>query len=76
MKTTLNFPDSLIFEAKVRAAREHTTLTGLIVEGLKMRLKRSDITRELPVSSSDGGLKNGYTWEGIRRGRDGNELYR
>lgn len=76
MKTTLNFPDSLISEAKVRAAREHTTLTGLIVEGLKMRLKRSDIPRELPVSSSDGGLKDGYTWEGIRSLGEGNEVYR
>jgi hypothetical protein len=76
MKTTLNFPDSLIFEAKIRAAREHTTLTGLIVEGLKMRLKRSDIRRELPVSSSDGGLKDAYTWEGIRRVGEGNAVYR
>ena len=76
MKTTLNFPDSLIFEAKIRAAREHTTLTRLIVEGLRIRLKQSQIPRDLPVSSSDGGLKDGHTWDGIRHLGEGNEVYR
>jgi len=76
MKTTLNFPDSLILEAKIRAAREHTTLTGLIVEGLKMRLRQRDIPRDLPVSGSGGGLKAGHTWEGIHRSGAGNEVYR
>ncbi len=76
MKTTLNFPDSLILEAKIRAARDHTTLTGLIVEGLKMRLQQSDIPRELPVSASGGGLRDGHTWEAIRRSGAGNEVYR
>lgn len=51
-------------------------MTGLIVEGLKMRLKRSNIPRELPVSSSDGGLKDGHTWDGIRHMGEGNEAYR
>ena len=76
MKTTLNFPDSLISEAKIRAAREHTTLTRLIVEGLRIRLKQSQIPRDLPVSSSDGGLKDGHTWDGIRHLGEGNEVYR
>ncbi len=76
MKTTLNFPDSLISEAKIRAAREHTTLTRLIVEGLRIRLKQSQIPRDLPVSSSDGGLKDGHTWEGVRQLGEGNEVYR
>ena len=39
MKTTLNFPDDLISEAKIQAAIEHTTLTNIIIEGLKIRLK-------------------------------------
>ncbi|MDY7027839.1 MAG: DUF2191 domain-containing protein [Spirochaetota bacterium] len=76
MKTTLNFPDALILEAKIIAAREHTTLTGLIVEGLKMRLRQRDVPRELPVSASGGGLMDGHTWEGIRRSVAGNEVYR
>lgn len=76
MKTTLNFPDSLILEAKIRAAREHTTLTGLIVEGLKMRLRQKDIPRELPVSASGGGLKEGHSWENIRHSGAENEVYR
>lgn len=76
MKTTLNFPDSLILEAKIRAAREHATLTGLIVDGLRMRLRQRDAARELPVSNSGGGLCDGHTWEGIRQEGEGNEAFR
>ena len=63
-------------EAKIRAAREHTTLTGLIVDGLKMRLRQRNVDRELPVSNSGGGLNNGHTWEAIRHEGRGNEVFR
>ena len=76
MKTTLNFPDELISRAKIRAAMEHTTLTGLIAEGLKMRLQRDKPDRKLPVSVAEGGLREGYTWEHIGRYGEANEAYR
>ena len=76
MKTTLNFPDSLISQAKIRAAIEHTTLTGLIVEGLELRMRQSSTTRELPVSKSEGGLRETHSWKDIGREGEGNEVYR
>ena len=76
MKTTLNFPDTLITQAKIRAAMEHTTLTGLIVEGLELRMRQSSIIRELPVSRAEGGLLPGNRWETISREGDGNEVFR
>jgi hypothetical protein len=76
MRTTLNFPDNIITEAKMRAVRENTTLTGLLVEGLRLRLEKGRRSRELPVSGAEGGLKPGVTWEGLHRGGDGGEHYR
>ncbi len=78
MKTTLNFPDDLISEAKIQAAIEHTTLTNIIIEGLKIRLKKgtSGKLKVLPVSQSSGGLKPGYSWETIHKGGEQNEVYR
>jgi hypothetical protein len=76
MRTTLNFPDNIITEAKMRAVRENTTLTGLLVEGLKMRLDTGRTPRDLPVSGAAGGLKPGITWEGLHRGGEGGEHYR
>ncbi len=78
MKTTLNFPDDLIRDAKIQAAAEHTTLTRLIVEGLEIRLKSSRYSYcdELPVSAADGGLLNGYPWDQIAKAGEGNGEYR
>ena len=64
MKTTLNLPDDLIARAKARAAKERSTLTKMIEEGLVLRLRRgrSQSTRALnplPVSRRGGGLRNG-----------------
>jgi hypothetical protein len=42
VKTTLYLPETLHRQAKVYAARHATTVTDLVVEGLKARL------RELP----------------------------
>jgi hypothetical protein len=38
MKTTLDLNDALLIEAKTLAARQHTSLTRLIEEGLQLRL--------------------------------------
>jgi hypothetical protein len=64
MRTTLDINDRLLREAKARAARERTTLTRLIEEGLRLRLRsgaaqvaRSPI--DLPVFKGGTGLAPG-----------------
>ena len=39
MKTTLNINDALLIDAKALAARHRSTLTRLVEEGLRMRLR-------------------------------------
>lgn len=39
MKTTLDLDDDLLARAKALAARERTSLTALIEEGLRLRLR-------------------------------------
>ena len=63
MRTTLNLNDDLARRAKEAAARERTTLTRLIEEGLRLRLRPS---REpaasapaLPVYPGGSGLAPG-----------------
>lgn len=61
MKTTLDIDDRLLAEAKAMAAREQTTLTKLIEEGLSLRMRphasRSRKGKiDLPVSNTRGGL--------------------
>lgn len=64
MKTTLNLNDQLVADAKALAARQRTSLTRLIEEGLQMRLRaatdapRRDRVR-LPVFKGRGGLVEG-----------------
>lgn len=63
MKTTLNLNDALLLEAKTRAAQQRTSLTRLIEEGLRLRLRaevlpdRRDV--RLPVYAGSGGLAKG-----------------
>lgn len=63
MKTTLDLRDDLLAEAKEQAARERTTLTRIVEEGLALRLRGPVRARrrleELPVSSGKGGLLPG-----------------
>ena len=64
MKTTLNLRDDLVIRAKATAAREGTTLTKLIEEGLAIRLRppsaqRAGRVAKLPVSKKGGGLLPG-----------------
>ena len=42
MKTTLDFHDSLLAEAKAFAASQRVSLTRLIEEGLRMRLRAAE----------------------------------
>ena len=76
MKTTLNFPDKLVQEAKRRALDEGTTLTDLVVQGLEARVGRGRREGLLPVSMASGGLQAGVTWEKLAASGDAGEAYR
>jgi hypothetical protein len=61
MKTTLDINDSLLASAKSLAAKQRTSLTRLIEEGLQLRLRsapvaRKSVRRKLPVFKGRGGL--------------------
>ena len=64
MKTTLDINDSLLANAKALAARQRTSLTRLIEEGLQLRLRSSlpairSGKRKIPVFKGRGGLVAG-----------------
>ena len=63
MRTTLNLDDDLARRAKEAAAREQTTLTRLIEEGLRLRLRPARPDRQpapdLPVFDGGSGLAPG-----------------
>jgi hypothetical protein len=75
MKTTLNIDDRLIAEAKALAAREHSSVTRLIEEGLALRLRKGarngrKVRRELPVYAGRGGVAAGIDPASNRSLRD------
>lgn len=62
MKTTLDINDSLLMRAKALAVQQRTSLTKLIEEGLKLRLraqKGGDTPLSIPVYRGRGGLVPG-----------------
>jgi hypothetical protein len=64
MKTTLDPRDDLVARANALAAKERTTLTKMVEEGLTLRLRRQraplvGALKDLPVSKRRGGLRNG-----------------
>ena len=64
MKTTLNIRDDLVAQAKALAAKESTTLTKMVEEGLTLRLRRTGAVsraplKDLPISKRSGGLSKG-----------------
>jgi hypothetical protein len=66
MKTTLNIHDALLAEAKALAARQRLTLTRLIEEGLRMRLRATEVAnsgkrRAMPVVNGKTGLAPGLS---------------
>jgi len=64
VKTTLDLHDGLVAEAKALAAKQRSTLTRLVEEGLRLRLQaavpppRTGAVK-LPVFKGRGGLKRG-----------------
>jgi Family of unknown function (DUF6364) len=64
MKTTLDIDDTLLANAKALAARQRTSLTRLIEQGLQLRLRSSSaptgaVKRRIPVFKGRGGLVAG-----------------
>ena len=64
MKTTLDIDDELLVKAKAVSARERKSLTALIEEGLRLRLRRVDSRRHalshpLAIHKGNGGLAAG-----------------
>ncbi len=64
MKTTLDINDELLVRAKAQSARERKSLTALIEEGLKLRLRTAAQSRPArPISFAvyrgRGGLVKG-----------------
>jgi hypothetical protein len=64
MKTTLDINDTLLANAKALAARQQTSLTRLIEEGLQLRLRSSRAAskaskRKIPIHKGRGGLVAG-----------------
>lgn len=64
MKTTLDLNDQLLAEAKALAARQRTSLTRVIEEGLQLRLRANAASAKgrpprLPVFKGRGGLVAG-----------------
>lgn len=61
MKTTLDIDDELLVMAKAASARERKTLTALIEEGLRLRLRHTrsnhpSAPRKLAIYRGKGGL--------------------
>jgi hypothetical protein len=63
MKTTLYINDQLLAEAKALAAQQRTSLTRLVEEGLRLRLRAQSAPQRsnlrLPVFNGHGGLAAG-----------------
>jgi hypothetical protein len=65
MKTTLDIDDALLAKAKAQSAREKKSLTCLIEEGLRLRLRKQDPQRakqrrrKLPIYKGHGGVAPG-----------------
>ena len=64
MKTTLDINDALLANAKALAAKQRTSLTRLIEEGLELRLRSTPVAgrvrrRSIPVFKGRGGLVAG-----------------
>jgi hypothetical protein len=64
MRTTLNLNDELLIEAKEVAARNRTTLTAVIEDALRDKLRGTEDAGqlpplELPVSRMPGGVRPG-----------------
>lgn len=66
MKTTLNLHDALLQQAKNFAVRQQLTLTRLVEDGLRMRLRAGEAPaksrrRAMPVFDGKSGLAPGLS---------------
>lgn len=65
MKTTLDIQDDLLAKAKAQAAHERRSLTALIEDGLRLRLRKpqrgpaASKAPSLPIHRGKGGLLPG-----------------
>jgi hypothetical protein len=64
MKTTLDIDDELLVKAKALSARERKSLTSVIEEGLRLRLRRAGFAKRSPrvalsIYRGKGGLISG-----------------
>jgi hypothetical protein len=60
MRTTVDLPDELLRQAREQAAKDGTTLTALLADGLRLRLGSGTAPRRrrrLPISRAGGGLQ-------------------
>jgi hypothetical protein len=78
MKTTLNIQDALLSEAKALAARQQLSLTRLIEEGLRMRLRAAQGSpvverRAMPVFNGNFGLAAGLSGLSTREMMDASD---
>jgi hypothetical protein len=76
MRTTLNLPDPMVAQAKKKALEEGTTMTEILVQGLRARLERNNLVRVLPVSTSIGGLVRGVEWGTLEAAESEEDAYR
>ena len=64
MKTTLDIDDALLVRAKAASAKERKSLTALIEEGLRLRLRAQRANTlgrlaKLPIFHGKGGMRPG-----------------
>ena len=55
MRTSMNLPDSLLAEVKARAAAEGSTVTELVIEGLRGRLAATSSTTTVSLPTRNLG---------------------
>jgi hypothetical protein len=58
MKTTIELPDAILERTKVAAARRHTSMKNLVIQGLEMVLE-SEVTAAQPAEAL-ARLRKGY----------------
>ena len=66
MKTTLDINDLLLAEAKALAAQQRTSLTRLIEEGLRLRLRASGTSARQASPSGIQGTRGAWRLGSIR----------
>jgi hypothetical protein len=58
MKTTIDLPDAIFEQTKIAAARRHTTIKNLVIEGLEIILRQEN--KPAPPADALARLRQGY----------------